>query len=74
MQFSRGTAGWLVGLGALALPGIGPVVAAGPIAAVLGVADTTVAVALGQGQLQAAWWAVRVLCKNPSHGMFKYGD
>src|SRR3954468_2251919 len=30
-----GAAGWLAGLGALAIPGIGPVVAAGPIAAAL---------------------------------------
>jgi hypothetical protein len=31
-----GVAGWLVGIGALAIPGIGPIVAAGPIAAALG--------------------------------------
>lgn len=30
-----GTLGWLVGAGALALPGIGPVIAAGPIVAAL---------------------------------------
>jgi hypothetical protein len=31
-----GVAGWLVGSGALAIPGVGPIVAAGPIAAALG--------------------------------------
>jgi hypothetical protein len=31
-----GTLGWLVGIGALAIPGIGPFVAAGPIMAALG--------------------------------------
>ena len=31
-----GVAGWLVGIGALAIPGIGPIVAAGPLAAALG--------------------------------------
>ena len=30
-----GALGWMVGIGALAIPGIGPVIAAGPIAAVL---------------------------------------
>src|ERR687891_1578569 len=28
-----GVAGWLVGIGALAIPGVGPIIAAGPIAA-----------------------------------------
>ena len=31
-----GVAGWLVGIGALAIPGVGPIIAAGPIAAALG--------------------------------------
>jgi hypothetical protein len=31
-----GTLGWLVGIGALAIPGVGPFVAAGPIVAALG--------------------------------------
>ena len=44
-----GTAGWLVGIGALAIPGIGPVLAAGPIAAALGVAGTTAAAGAGMG-------------------------
>jgi hypothetical protein len=44
-----GAAGWLVGIGALAIPGIGPVVAAGPIAAALGVAGTTAAAGAGVG-------------------------
>ena len=30
-----GALGWLVGIGALAIPGLGPVIAAGPIAAAL---------------------------------------
>jgi hypothetical protein len=42
-------AGWLVGIGALAIPGIGPIVAAGPIAAALGVAGTTAAAGAGVG-------------------------
>jgi hypothetical protein len=42
-------AGWLVGIGALVVPGIGPVLAAGPIAAALGVAGTTAAVGAGAG-------------------------
>ena len=44
-----GAAGWLVGIGALAIPGIGPIVAAGPIAAALGVAGTTAAAGAGVG-------------------------
>ncbi len=31
-----GVAGWLIGIGALAIPGIGPLIAAGPLAAALG--------------------------------------
>jgi hypothetical protein len=31
-----GTAGWLIGIGALAVPGIGPIVAAGALATTLG--------------------------------------
>jgi hypothetical protein len=31
-----GTAGWLVGIGALAIPGVGPIVAAGALATTLG--------------------------------------
>jgi hypothetical protein len=44
-----GVAGWLVGIGALAIPGIGPVIAAGPIAAALGTAGATAAVGAGAG-------------------------
>jgi len=44
-----GAAGWLVGIGALAIPGLGPIVAAGPIAASLGVAGTTAAAGAGVG-------------------------
>jgi CBS domain-containing protein len=44
-----GAAGWLVGVGALAIPGIGPVVAAGPLAAALGVTGATAAVGAGAG-------------------------
>lgn len=44
-----GAAGWLVGIGALSIPGIGPVLAAGPLAAALGVAGTTAAVGAGVG-------------------------
>jgi hypothetical protein len=44
-----GATGWLVGIGALAIPGIGPIVAAGPIAAALGVAGTTAAAGAGIG-------------------------
>ncbi|MBC8163279.1 MAG: hypothetical protein H7Z42_18880, partial [Roseiflexaceae bacterium] len=44
-----GTIGLLVGLGALAIPGIGPVIAAGPIAAALGVGGTTALVGAGIG-------------------------
>ena len=31
-----GAAGWLIGIGALAIPGVGPIIAAGPLAAALG--------------------------------------
>jgi hypothetical protein len=31
-----GTLGWLAGIGALAIPGVGPLIAAGPIMAALG--------------------------------------
>lgn len=44
-----GTLGLLVGIGALAIPGIGPVIAAGPIAAALGAAGTTALVGAGIG-------------------------
>jgi hypothetical protein len=44
-----GAAGWLVGIGALAIPGIGPVVAAGPIAAALSVAGATAVAGAGVG-------------------------
>ena len=44
-----GAAGWLVGIGALAIPGIGPIVAAGPIAAALGTAGATAAAGAGIG-------------------------
>jgi Heat induced stress protein YflT len=44
-----GAAGWLVGIGALAIPGIGPIVAAGPIAAALGTAGATAAAGAGVG-------------------------
>lgn len=44
-----GTLGLLVGLGVLALPGIGPILAAGPIAAALGAAGTTALVGAGIG-------------------------
>lgn len=44
-----GVGGLLVGLGALAIPGIGPVIAAGPLAAVLGTAGATAAVGAGVG-------------------------
>jgi len=35
-----GTLGWLVGIGALAIPGVGPLIAAGPIVALLAGAGT----------------------------------
>ena len=44
-----GVTGWLIGVGALAIPGIGPIIAAGPIAAALGVAGTTAAAGAGAG-------------------------
>jgi hypothetical protein len=44
-----GAAGWLVGIGALAIPGVGPIVAAGPIAAALGTAGATAAAGAGVG-------------------------
>jgi len=46
-----GATGWLVGLGALTIPGIGPVVAAGPLAFALGVAGVSAAVGAGAGAL-----------------------
>jgi hypothetical protein len=39
-----GTLGWLVGIGALAIPGVGPFIAAGPIVALLAGAGTGAAV------------------------------
>lgn len=44
-----GVLGLLVGIGALAIPGIGPVIAAGPLAAALGTAGATAAVGAGIG-------------------------
>jgi hypothetical protein len=44
-----GAAGWLVGIGALAIPGVGPIIAAGPIGAALGVAGSTAAAGAGIG-------------------------
>jgi uncharacterized membrane protein len=34
--FTAGVLGWLVGIGSLAIPGVGPLIAAGPIMAALG--------------------------------------
>ena len=39
-----GTLGWLVGIGALAIPGVGPFIAAGPIVALLAGAGTGAAI------------------------------
>lgn len=44
-----GVLGLLIGVGALAIPGIGPVLAAGPLAAALGTAGATAAVGAGIG-------------------------
>jgi len=44
-----GVLGLLVGIGALAIPGIGPVLAAGPLAAALGTAGATAAAGAGIG-------------------------
>jgi hypothetical protein len=44
-----GLGGWLVGIGALAIPGIGPVVAGGALASALGVAGGTAAAGAGIG-------------------------
>lgn len=44
-----GLAGWLVGVGALGIPGVGPVVAGGALATALGVAGSTAAVGAGVG-------------------------
>ncbi len=46
-----GTLGWLVGIGALAIPGVGPFIAAGPIIALLAGAGTGAAVGALAGGL-----------------------
>jgi len=46
-----GTLGWLVGIGSLAIPGIGPFIAAGPILAALGGAAAGAAVGSVTGTL-----------------------
>lgn len=46
-----GTLGWLVGIGALAIPGVGPFIAAGPIIALLAGAGTGAAVGALTGGL-----------------------
>jgi hypothetical protein len=48
-----GALGWLAGIRALAIPGIGPFIAAGPIVGALADAGAGVAV----GGLWAHWWA-----------------
>jgi hypothetical protein len=53
-----GAAGWLVGIGALAIPGIGPVVAAGPIAAALGAAGAATVTAAGTALAGASVGAI----------------
>ena len=47
-----GVLGWLAGIGALAIPGLGPFIAAGPIMAAL----SGVAVGATAGGLVGAWW------------------
>ena len=44
-----GVAGWLIGVAALSIPVVGPIIAAGPIAAALGLAGTTAAAGAGAG-------------------------
>ena len=46
-----GGLGWLVGIGALAIPGVGPFIAAGPIMAALGGAAVGAAVGMRHGAL-----------------------
>ncbi len=63
-----GTLGWLVGIGALAIPGLGPFIAAGPLMAALagvgvgGVAGGIAGVLIGMGipEHQAKHYEVRV--------------
>jgi hypothetical protein len=51
-----GAAGWLVGVGVLAIPGFGPIVGAGPLAAALGVAGTTAVAAAGVGVVAGSYF------------------
>jgi CBS domain-containing protein len=44
-----GVAGWLIGNGAVSIPVVGPIVAAGPLAVAMGVAGTTAAAGAGAG-------------------------
>ena len=51
-----GALGLLVGLGALAIPGIGPVLAGGALATAFGLGGGTAVAGAGIGRRPAAWW------------------
>src|SRR5690606_28301345 len=61
-----GTLGWLMGIGALAIPGIGPFIAAGPIVAALAGAGVGSAI----GGLAGALVGIGI----PEHEVQKYED
>ena len=59
-----GTLGWLAGIGALAIPGIGPLIAAGPIVAALAGASAAGAVGGVTGALIAIVCRIEVIPAN----------
>jgi len=66
-----GTLGWLVGIGALAIPGIGPLIAAGPIVAALAGAGAVGAVGGITGAL--AGWGIPEYEAKRYEGRVRHG-
>lgn len=69
-----GALGLLVGLGALAIPGIGPIIAAGPIAAALGAAGTTALVGAGIGAVSGGLLGALVGAGIPEEDAHYYAE
>ena len=61
-----GTLGWLAGIGTLALPGIGPLIVAGPIVAALSGAAVGAAVGAGVAALEHAARSMLIEMSTPN--------
>lgn len=69
-----GALGLLVGIGALAIPGVGPVLAVGPLAAALGAAGTTTLVGAGIGAVSGGLLGALVGAGIPEEDASYYAE